>query len=205
MSSSNTSSHAETPAVETSWHTLMIYLHANPLPTLVRPVIPTGTPIEFFGYIHAAHNTGVISSRGTLIPFPIPDESTTTCGASLWYYYNSGFVYGLCLWTEPTTAPTSSTRTAPKLSEPEPFDGIRDKFSQFVIRLSLIFNSDPTRYHTDAAKIPYAASYLTGSAAAWFDPYMDKTTSVIAFATYGDFMTAQKNAYDDPDAKATAE
>lgn len=34
---------------------------------------------------------------------------------------------------------------------------------------------------------------------------MDKTTETIAFATYGDFMTALKNAYDDPDAKATAE
>jgi len=51
----------------------------------------------------------------------------------------------------------------------------------------------------------YAASYLSGSAANWFEPHLNKATGAIRFTTYEAFVRALKNAYDDPDARATAE
>ena len=94
---------------------------------------------------------------------------------------------------------------APKIQDPENFDGTRSKFTHFLTRLALICALDPNRYNHDAAKIAYAASYLTGSAADWFEPHLDKTTGTVDFAIYAAFSTALKNAYDDPDARATVE
>jgi len=102
-----------------------------------------------------------------------------------------------------TSHPLSAT--APKLHEPEDFDGTRAKFSKFITKLALVFSSDPTRYTTDAAKISYAASYLSGSAADWFEPHLNKATGAIHFTTYEAFVQALKNTYDDPNARATAE
>jgi len=97
-------------------------------------------------------------------------------------------------------SPNIPTPRAPKINEPESFDGTRSKFSKFMTRLALVFSSDSTRYATDAAKIAYAASFLTGSAADWFEPYLNKTSSVMDFGSYGEFAIALKNAYDDQDA-----
>ena len=58
---------------------------------------------------------------------------------------------------------------------------------------------------TDAAKISYAASYLSSSAADWFEPHLNKAIGAIRFTTYETFIRALKNAYDNPDARATAE
>jgi len=68
--------------------------------------------------------------------------------------------------------------------------------------LALIFSSDPARYSTDLAKISYAASYLSGSAVNWFEPYLNKATGHISFTNYEAFVPALKNAYDYPDAHA---
>ena len=46
---------------------------------------------------------------------------------------------------------------------------------------------------------------MTGSAADWFEPHLNKTTGTVDFDSYATFSTALKNAYDDPDARATAE
>jgi len=57
-----------------------------------------------------------------------------------------------------------------------------------MTKLALVFSSDPTRYATDAAKISYAASYLSGSAADWFEPHLNKATGAIRFTTYEAFV-----------------
>ena len=74
-----------------------------------------------------------------------------------------------------------------------------------MTKLTLIFNADPSRYQGDAAKIAYAASYLSGSAADWFEPHLDKNNGKVKFDSYTEFAQALKNAYDDPDARTTAE
>jgi len=131
---------------------------------------------------------------------------TDTAALTLWAYYNQGYQHGLTL--SPLTQNTPShppSAPAPKLHEPEDFNGTRAKFSKFMTKLALVFFSDPTRYATDVAKISYAALYLSGSAADWFEPHLNKATGAICFMTYEAFVRALKNAYDDPDAQATAE
>ena len=112
-----------------------------------------------------------------------------------------GFAYGL----QQRTAQNTSRSQAPKIYEPENFNGTRANFTRFMTRLSLIFSSDPVRYQQDAAKVAYAASYLTGSAANSFEPHLNKDNGSTDFENYAAFVTALKNAYDDPDARATAE
>jgi len=129
-----------------------------------------------------------------------------TAALTLWAYYNQDYQHGLTL--PPLTQNTLSYPTsapAPTLHEPEDFDGTRAKFSKFMTKLALVFSSNPTRYAMDAAKISHAASYLSDSTADWFEPHLNKATGAIRFPTYEDFVRALKNAYDDPDAQATAE
>src|SRR5258706_16180223 len=104
------------------------------------------------------------ASTGTSQQFTIPDipDPTSPAGA-LWSYFSQGFAYGLQQRT--TLAQNNPHNQAPKIHEPENFNGTRANFTRFMTRLSLVFSSDPSRYQQDAAKIAYAASYLTRSAA----------------------------------------
>ena len=73
-----------------------------------------------------------------------------------------------------------------------------------MLYLNMIFRSDPGRYQdNDEAKITYAASFLSGPAEDWFQPYVNETTGAINF-TWVTFVQALKNAFDDPDAYQTA-
>jgi len=74
-----------------------------------------------------------------------------------------------------------------------------------MTRLTLVFSSYSTRYATDVAKIAYVPSSLTGSAANWFEPYLNKSSGTMDFGSYREFAVALKNVYDDPDAGATAQ
>ena len=55
------------------------------------------------------------------------------------------------------------------------------------------------------AKIAYATSYLTGSAADWFELNLNKDNGSTDFKTYTAFIMALKNAYDNPNARSTME
>ena len=83
--------------------------------------------------------------------------------------------------------------------------GERLEFNNFIMQLNLIFNSDPTRYNTDAVRIAYAASYLSGSAYKWFLPHVDQETAIVSFADWATFVRELKAAFDDPDAYKTAQ
>jgi len=74
-----------------------------------------------------------------------------------------------------------------------------------MTRLALVFCLDLTRYATHTAKIAYAASFLTGSAANWFEPHFTKTSCVTDFGSYREFAIILKNIYNKPDAWATAQ
>ena len=106
----------------------------------------------------------------------------------------------------PTPMPTPAPEPrAPTIQDPDNFDGTQSKCTHFLTRLALIFASDPDPYNHDAAKIAYAASYLTSSPADWFELHLDKTTGTVDFDDYTAFYAVVKNAYDDPDARATVE
>jgi len=148
---------------------------------------------------------GISIARGTQVHFDIPVVGTGTAALTLWAYYNQEYQYGLTLPPLTQNAQHISTAPALKLHKPDNFDGTRAKFSKFMTKLALVFSSDPARYTSDAAKISYAASYLSGSAEDWFEPHLNKATGTISFTTYEAFVRALKNAYDDPDACTTAE
>jgi len=133
--------------------------------------------------------------------FNFPTINTSAAQAALWDYYQQGFNHRLTLssWID-NGSPNVPVSRAPKINEPESFDGTRSKFSKFMTRLALIFSSDSTRYTTNAAKIAYATSFLTSSATDWFEPHLNKTSSATDIGSYGEFALALKNAYDDLDA-----
>ncbi len=61
----------------------------------------------------------------------------------------------------PTTTPTSRTK-APRVADPEPYHGDRDKFADFISQLHLVFNTDLERYSQDTANLAYTESFLMG-------------------------------------------
>jgi len=203
---SRTETPAQATSIEEAWRSFYGLIRATPLQLSSFPTIFGGVPSQFLGLIYGAHNAGVSTARGTHTNFDIPVVGTGTAALTLWAYYNQGYQHGLTL--PPLTQNTLShppSAPAPKLHELEDFDGTRAKFSKFMMKLALVFSSDPTRYAIDAAKISYVASYLSGSAADWFEPHLNKATGAIRFITYEAFVRALKNAYDDPDARAIAE
>ncbi|HLO99763.1 MAG TPA: hypothetical protein VK171_14310 [Fimbriimonas sp.] len=101
--------------------------------------------------------------------------------------------------------PVPARAPAPKVAPPEPFDGTRSKYLAFITQLHLVFNSDPTRYTAHASKIAYGASHLSGAARDWFQPHVNQETGAVSFNTFPEFVQALKAAFDDPDAKSTAE
>ena len=94
----------------------------------------------------------------------------------------------------------------PKLAPPKTFHGQQSEFTIFLIQLTLIFQTDPDRYSTDAANIAFVASYLDGSAKEWFKPHVDLVTATTpTFPSWASFIQALKAAFDDPDAYQTVE
>src|SRR5258707_7974042 len=161
-----------------------------------------------------AHTCGLtfgISGIPTL-PIMIKLPNTPAAQECQWAYYAQGLQYGLQQRLQ-TLAESNSTslshipprQPAPKSRAPDPFDGTREKYSTFVLQLSLLFQNDPTRYSSPGIQIRTAASYLTGGALGWFKAYHDEITQEIKFKTYAEFIGALKAAYDDPDKRATAE
>jgi len=201
-------SRTATPAntIEAAWEQLVQAI-ANPrLQPAAAPTIPPNTSMFLLPFIFSAHNTGLLTARGRPTTFNFPTVNPPAAQAALWDYYQQGFNHGLALSSLiDNSTPSVPTPRVPRINEPESFDGTRSKFSKFMTRLALVFSSDSTRYATDAAKIAYAGSFLTGSAADWFEPHLNKTSGTTDFSSYGEFAIALKNAYDDPDARATAQ
>jgi len=163
---SRTNTPAQATSIEEAWRSFDGLIRATSLQPSPFPTIFGGVPSQFLGLIYGAHNAGVSTARGTHTNFDIPVVGTGTAALTLWAYYNQGYQHGLTLplLTQNTSSHPSSA-PAPKLHEPEDFDGTRANFSKFMTKLALVFSSDPTRYVMDAAKISYAASYLSGLAA----------------------------------------
>jgi len=161
----NISRHATPiPDINDQWKALMIYLRANPLAPGPTSVIPVGTPIAFFGPIHAAHMLGIMTVPSIPTLLHILQSTTSTTTKACWIYYNQGVQYSIIL---PSLLPGNTTQQqqtpALCLHEPESFDATYTKFMKFITKLALIFSLDLARYSTNLTKISYAASYLSGS------------------------------------------
>jgi len=96
------------PDINDQWKALMIHLRANPLIPGPIPVIPVGTPIAFFGPIHAAHVSGMMTARGIPTALQIPQTTTSTTAKAYWTYYNQEVQHGIIL---PSLLPGNVTQT----------------------------------------------------------------------------------------------
>jgi len=203
---SRTATPAQAATIEKARRLFDALIRATPLQASPFPTIPGGVPSQFLGFIYGAPNVGISTAHGTQVHFDIPVVGTGIAVLTLWAYYNQGYQHGLTLPSLTQNTPSHPPPApAPKLHEPEDFDSTRAKCSKFMTKLALVFSSDTTRSATETAKISYVASYLSGSAADWFEPHLNKATGAIHFTTYEAFVRALKNAYDDPDAQATTE
>ncbi|MBW0472879.1 hypothetical protein O181_012594 [Austropuccinia psidii MF-1] len=71
---------------------------------------------------------------------------------------------------ETSRAPAVNT---PSMKEPDSFDGTKAyKLRGFIHSCQLIFHNDPERFFSDGKKVLYSASFLTGKAEKWIEPYL---------------------------------
>ena len=192
--------------LKATWEELVPAITNPHLQPTGAPTILPNTPMTLLPFIILAHNAGLLIAPRRPSTFNFPTVNTSAAQAALWHYHQQGFNHGLILSSViDNGCPNVPAPRAPKINQPKSFDGTHSKFSKFITRLVLVFSSDSTRYATNTAKIAYATSFLTSSAADWFELHLNKTSSATDFGSYGEFTIAHKNAYDDPDARATAQ
>ncbi|KAH6563216.1 hypothetical protein BASA60_010806 [Batrachochytrium salamandrivorans] len=68
---------------------------------------------------------------------------------------------------------SSLRQPEPRVALPEKFTGERKVFRTFINQLELLFLLNPSCYSNDNIKIATAGSLCTGTAAAWFNPYLE--------------------------------
>ena len=156
---------------------------------------------------------GLTSGMGTSVEFT-PDPSNSAAYNTAWAYYNLAFKYGfsqrMASITAATPTPAPVTRTyetpkGPKVAAPELFDGTRANFKNFVLSLRQNFDAEPSRYDTESKKILMGSSHLAGPAKFWWNSQLNELTGLHEYRTFQDWYIALKAAYDDPDARQTAE
>jgi len=62
----------------------------------------------------------------------------------------------------------------PAMKAPEPFDGTSSRLRNFIQSCQLIFHNDEKMFSKDKKKVLYAASFLTGKAGKWIEPYLSQ-------------------------------
>jgi hypothetical protein len=95
-----------------------------------------------------------------------------------------------------------STIKEPKVNSPEPFTGNRNKTRNFLVQMEIVFNTQPTRFPNDKAKVMYFGSFLRDSAASWFTPFVEKNDAILS--DYSAFLQDFKISYCHPDSHGEA-
>lgn len=107
-----------------------------------------------------------------------------------------------------TSSPPVVVAREPKVAPPETFHGRnKAKLAHFLLGLTIVLESQPSRFPTDKTKINYAISFLRDEAMAWIEPFaIKKEEDQPTFMTdYGLFVKELKIIFGDPDEIATAE
>lgn len=93
----------------------------------------------------------------------------------------------------------------PKLNPPSPFDGTSTLYRHFVIQLTTMFNVNSQSFSSDALKILYCFSFLTGRAALWATPMIENPDRHPAImATWNAFKTALGTTFGPVDQASTS-
>jgi hypothetical protein len=178
---------------------------AHPEPSS-RPIIPAGTPPEFAGHINRAYSRGSMAYREPSLGIepPIPnDAGTPRAAVALWEFYWQGYRYAESVANVHRSI--SNSDKSPKVAKPETYSGERDKYSDFIAQLHLVFNTDKAAFRDDIAKISYTGNLLRGPAKKWFTPHVNEETGAVAFSSWAHFIRRFRSSFQDSDAKTTAE
>lgn len=92
--------------------------------------------------------------------------------------------------------------------KPDKFDGSdRSKLRSFLNACRLYFLNQPKRFNTDRKKVLYAGSFLDGTAASWFEPYVtsDGLKDDPILSDWSAFEAQLKKLFGDPDELTTFE
>jgi hypothetical protein len=182
----------------------LVSITNRPAPS-TRPVIPAGTPPEFAASIHRSYRrSGQAFHQPSLDVEPkVPDSAgTSKCGIALWEFFWQGYRYSEKV---ATTKASGGSETSPKVSKPETYSGERDKYSDFIAQLHLVFNTDKSAVSNDVAKISYAGNLLRGPAKKWFTPHINEENGAMSFTSWTQFIRRFRASFQDSDAKSSAE
>ena len=102
-----------------------------------------------------------------------------------------------------------SSKSEPKVADPEPFNGNRLQLQNFLAKCRLKFAAQPSMFRNDKAKVFYAGSRLADPAFSWFQPFLaaaedpEQETPVEA-TSFEAFATSLTNVYGDPNLEASS-
>lgn len=105
---------------------------------------------------------------------------------------------------------TRTSKSEPKIADPEHFDGNRLQLPNFLAKCRLKFSGQPSQFRSEKAKIYYAGSRLAEPAFSWFQPLLaaaedpEKTTPT-EFTSFQAFAESLMSTYGDPNLEATSE
>ena len=67
----------------------------------------------------------------------------------------------------------------PKISLLAKFDSTRSQFRGFLNQVRLVIQLHPSRYPTDVARVGLVGTLLSGTALAWFAPFLEKRSPLL--------------------------
>ena len=102
---------------------------------------------------------------------------------------------------------TTEYSKGPDARLPDKFDGSKaDHLRPFLSQLNIVFLNHPKRFSTDRSKVLFAGSFLTGTAADWFEPIIDESSrESLMLDDWILFKDRLTKIFGDPNAVATAE
>jgi len=90
----------------------------------------------------------------------------------------------------------------PKLRDPEPFEGDKEKFKTFLAQCELKFRTERNRFDDDEKKTGYASSLLRGVAWTWAETFLNQEGGINL--TWEELKTNMKHAFGQVDAEEIA-
>ena len=136
----------------------------------------------------------------------ILDRLTTIIAAQANRSYSDDIIVNALRNTRSSQSPFDSSGKEPKVNNPDVFQGERNKLTNFLMQVNLVFKLQPRRYTTHESKIYYVIGYLRGAPETSIKSYLSLPDTKIPdfLKDYSKFETYLKNTWGDPDERRTA-
>ena len=83
----------------------------------------------------------------------------------------------------------------PMVANPELFDGTKHLLDSYTIQVNLVIQAQPSRFSTERQKVLFAASFLRGPAAKWFQPLFTQANPPELLDNFPKFMESLNTAF----------